>query len=436
MTVRYRISGAGSAEIAASVEAAVADGHLVAGDPLPPVRALAADLGVAPGTVATAYATLRDRGVVETAGRRGTRVRERSTATPRWQRGAVVPPGARDLSGGGPATDLLPPLAARARGPVRYGDPDVAPRLEAAARGLLAREGVPDGPLAVVSGALDGVERVLLAALRPGDRVAVEDPGWGNLLDLVAALGLVADPVPVDDEGPDPAAVERALRRGARAVLVTARAQNPTGAAVTAERARALRAVLAAHPDALLVEDDHAAEVSGAPLHPLSGAAPRWALVRSVSKAWGPDLRVALLTGEAALVERVRARQRLGAGWVSRLLQDAVVDLWEDPAATALVQGAARRYAARRGALLAALAGHGVRAHGASGLNAWLPVADETAAVTALLADGWGVAPGARFRLRSGPGVRVTVTGLREDEVAPLAAALAAAARGGGRTGA
>ncbi len=438
MPARYRITGARSAEISASVEAAVAGGELLPGDALPPVRALADGLGVSPGTVAAAYAALRDRGVVETAGLRGTRVRQRTTATPRWQRGVVVPPGARDLSGGGPAPALLPPVSARTTGPVRYGDPDVAPRLEAAARAVLGPEGGPllgRAPLAVVSGALDGVERVLAATVRPGDRVAVEDPGWGNLLDLVAALGLVPEPVAVDDEGPDPVGVERALRRGARALLLTARAQNPTGAAVSSGRAGALRDLLAAHPDVVLVEDDHAAEVAGAALHPLAAAVPRWAYVRSVSKAWGPDLRVAVLAGDSATVDRVRARLRLGPGWVSRLLQDAVADLWQDPSAGALVAAAGRRYADRRDRLLAALAARGVRAHGASGLNAWVPVPDETAAVTSLLAAGWGVAPGARFRVRSGPGVRVTVTELAEDEVAPLADAVAAAVRGGRRAG-
>src|SRR5690606_38460899 len=139
------------------------------------------------------------------------------------------------------------------------------------ARDRLAADGVPvaDAAVTVTGGALDGIERLLAAHLHPGDKVAVEDPGWANLLDLVAALGLVPVGVPVDDDGPLPSALDRALTGGARAVIVTARAHNPTGAVVTADRAADLRAVLAAHPATLLIEDDHAAELSRHPLHPL-----------------------------------------------------------------------------------------------------------------------------------------------------------------------
>ncbi len=175
-------------------------------------------------------------------------------------------------------------------------------------------DGVPEGPVVVTSGSLDAIERVLAAHLRPGDAVAVEDPGWGSVLDLVPALGLRAVPVGVDDDGPVVADVERVLRAGARALVVTDRAQNPTGASVSAGRARELRAVLARHPDVLLIEDDHGHAIVDLPLHPLAGTTDHWAFVRSAAKAYGPDLRVAVLTGDAVTVDRVAGRQRLGPG--------------------------------------------------------------------------------------------------------------------------
>lgn len=392
------------------------------------------ELGVNPNTVASAYRTLRERGVIETAGRRGSRVRPRPATTARDAVGVEAPEGVRDVGRGDPDPCLLPrlgpALAAAARREdarhVMYGEPPVDEDFARLVRAALDAEGVPAGPVGVAGGGLDAVERVLAAHLRPGDAVAVEDPGWGSVLDLVPALGLRVVPVGVDDDGPLPGDVERALRDGgARAVVVTARAQNPTGAAVGAERAAHLREVLGRHRDVLVVEDDHGHGVVDVPLHPLGGVTDRWALVRSVAKAYGPDLRVAAFTGDETTVDRVLGRQRLGPGWVSRLLQRTVVHLWETGAVD---HGAvARSYGERRDALVRALGERGVGAHGRSGMNVWVPVADETGVVTRMLQAGWAVAPGARFRLVSPPAVRLTVSGLSGADVEPLAAAVAAA---------
>ncbi len=428
----YPIHGDGAQGISRSIEEAVGRGALRPGEVLPPIRELATRLGVNPNTVAAAYRGLRERGVVETAGRRGTRVRSKPASTPRENLRVEVPAGVRDLSLGNPDPALLPSLAgafasaARAADarPVLYGEEAVDPELARRAAELFAEAGVPEAPVAVTSGALDAIERVLQAHLRPGDAVAVEDPGWESLLDLVPALGLRAVPVALDDEGPLPEAVDRALRAGVRAVLVTDRAQNPTGAAITARRAAELRELLGAHPSVLLVEDDHGHGIAGLPLHPLAGATRHWALVRSTAKAYGPDLRLAVLTGDELTMDRVRGRQRLGPGWVSRLLQGAVARLWAEGAPD--LDRVARAYGERRGALLDALAARGITGHGVSGLNVWLPVPDETAVVAHLLHAGWAVAPGARYRLGSGPGIRITTAELTAAEAQPLAGAVAA----------
>ncbi|MFH9042361.1 aminotransferase class I/II-fold pyridoxal phosphate-dependent enzyme [Streptomyces sp. NPDC017966] len=433
MLGEYRISGRGAAEISASIERAVGDGALRPGEPLPPMRELAERLGVNPNTVAAAYRTLRERGVIETAGRRGSRVRSKPATTARELIRVEVPPGVRNLSEGNPDPALLPALAgvfAAAAGegdrePVLYGHAPVEPELARLARAGLDADGVPDGPVAVTSGALDAMERVLVAHLRPGDAVAVEDPGWGSLLDLVPALGLRTVPVGVDDEGPSPDDVRKALAGGARALIVTDRAQNPTGAALSAARARALRPVLADHPETLLVEDDHGHHIVDLPLHALAGTTRSWAFVRSVAKAYGPDLRLAVLTGDAVTLDRVRGRQRLGPGWVSRIVQRAVVRLWSEGAVDPAV--VATRYGRRRDALIGELARRGIAAHGRSGMNVWVPVPDETGAVARLLHAGWAVAPGARFRMSAAPGVRVTVSTLGEEEIGPLAEAIAEA---------
>ena len=89
MAAHYQLTGTTSAAISASVESGIRTGDLPPGDALPPVRALAAELGVSPATVARAYQELRQRGLVATAGRHGTRVRPRPPVAAR--RAALAP---------------------------------------------------------------------------------------------------------------------------------------------------------------------------------------------------------------------------------------------------------------------------------------------------------------------------------------------------------
>jgi DNA-binding transcriptional MocR family regulator len=210
---------------------------------------------------------------------------------------------------------------------------------------------------------------------------------------------------------------------------VTPRGQNPTGAALDGVRARELRAVLAEFPRTLLVEDDHLGPVAGSELHTLLSerAQPEhWASTRSVAKALGPDLRLALLAGDAQTIARVQGRQQCGPGWVSHVLQTLVLGLWTDPEVHTLIARASATYAQRRERFLACLQRQAVRAHGASGLNVWIPVQEEAGVVGALMQRGWVVAAGSPYRLTGAPpAIRVTTATLTEHEAARLAADVA-----------
>jgi DNA-binding transcriptional MocR family regulator len=380
---------------------------------------------VSPATVASAYRTLRQRGLVSANRRRGTVVAIEPPL--RVRGGRPLPPNTRDLAGGNPDPMLLPPLGpALARlNPEHklYGGEIKLAKLVELAEADFAADGI-EGDIAVVGGALDGIERVLQTQLRPGDRVAVEDPSWPRITDLVHALGLQPEPVLVDQRGLVPDELERALQRGAEAVIATPRGQNPTGAAFDAERAGLLREVLGRHSDVLVIEDDYVASVAGAPYHDLHGASARWSVIRSLSKVLGPDLRVALMAGDSLTISRVEGRQLLGPGWVSHLLQQAAAHLWASGATKKLLARAERTYAERRSALIEALAGYGISAYGSSGLGVWVPLDEEVVIVQQLLERGWAVSPGERYRFKAPPGIRITTTGLEPEEAEELAAAL------------
>ena len=111
--------------------------------------------------------------------------------------------------------------------------------------------------------------------------------------------------------------------------------------------------------------------------------------------------------GDATTVARVEGRMRLGAGWVSTILQRTVVELWSDSSASARVQAAKGDYAHRRLRLVALLRSRGVEARGRSGVNVWVPVADEVYAVTRVRDAGFAVAPGSLFRVGTPAAVRV-----------------------------
>ncbi|MFD9463791.1 aminotransferase class I/II-fold pyridoxal phosphate-dependent enzyme [Streptomyces sp. NPDC060027] len=428
MATQYVISGTTAKGIAASVERGVTEGALEPGTALPPVRALADRLGVSPGTVATAYKELRRRAIVVTRGRGGTVVAPAPAVASR--RPPRVPDGLRDLAGGHPDPELLPHLVPPSRlspGARSHRSTPRLARLEDVVRDWLGPDGVPTEHVTFAHGALDLIGRLLSVELRPGDAVAMEDPGYHHLLDLVTALGLRTVPVAVDDQGIRPEALRAALRAGVRAVVCSPRAQNPYGGGFSEARRDALVDILQAEPDVLVVENDHASSVADAPLYTLTtGGLARWVHVRTVSKFLGTDLRWAAAACDPTTLARHDGRLLLTSGWVSHLLQETVHGLMTDAGTRALVARAQDAYALRRNALVRELTDRGMAAHGVSGLNVWVPVRDESAAVNGLRSYGWWVAAGARFRTSTAPGVRISVAELAPADAVRLASDFAA----------
>ncbi|MFI8931208.1 aminotransferase class I/II-fold pyridoxal phosphate-dependent enzyme [Streptomyces sp. NPDC053474] len=429
------IRGATAVEIADSVRDLITTGELAPADPLPPVRALAADLGVNRNTVAAAYRQLVVAGVAETHGRGGTVV----AGTPQLAReGTGFGGGLTDLASGNPDPLLLPDvLAAAGRGgyrPQLYGAPAVDPGLLEWATARFA-EDLPDRPFRVLvtNGAADATERLLNAHLTRGDAVAVEDPCFLASIGTLRLNGYRTAPVAVDHAGMRPQALRVALESGARAVVCTPRAHNPTGASLTVGRAAELRAVLAAHPGVLVVEDDHFSAVSAVPYRRVTptGTA-TWALVRSVSKFLGPDLRLALVAADRETARRLETRLSAGTMWVSLLLQHTARELLGDPEVRALHDRARRAYAARSALLVEELAAHGIGVPAAQrpdGLNVWVDLDQRARPVVEALAHrGWAVRPGDLFA--AGPAdrqaLRVTTAALTEPLARRFAADLAA----------
>ncbi len=434
-----------ASEVMAEIERQITEGELAPGSRLAPVRAAATELGLAPNTVATAYRQLQDRGLVFGEGRRGTFVADRPTTARSSDQ--PIAAGLVDLSTGNPDHGLLPPLGPvlhkLAVDHVNYGytpiDPGLATVMAADLQPDLARiktEPVVAGEtMAIVGGALDGMERTLNAHLRPGDRVAVEDPAYTSVLDLLTAMNLRAIPMALDEYGVLPTELERALSDNASAVIITPRAQNPTGAALDPERSDALSEILANHPDKLVIEDDHAGPVAGCPYYgTIPESTENWVVIRSVAKSLGPDLRLAALVGDRTTVGRVIDRQLLGTGWVSHILQRTVAGLLSSATIGETLEVASRAYTARRERFMAPLRSSGVPVVGRSGLNVWVEVADEAEVVAGMQQRGFAVRSGTRFRLGSGPAIRVSTASTDVDTLESAARALIEVVDGGSRT--
>ncbi|MEI3844384.1 MULTISPECIES: MocR-like pyridoxine biosynthesis transcription factor PdxR [unclassified Microbacterium] len=340
------------------------------GDALPATRELAAELGVARGTVVHVYEQLGAEGYL--VARAGGRTRVSSRAVPprgRAQpRPAAAPRGA-DLRPGVPDLRRFPAgdwawayaRAVRSAGShdLDYGDGRGHPTAREAVAGHLrrVRAAATDADHVVLcQGFAQGLALLLPVLAARGVRVlAVEDPGDRAVDDAVRAAGIELAPLPLDAHG---LRTELLHESGAHAVLVTPAHQSPTGVVLSASRRLEL-VEWATRSAAWIIEDDYDSEFryDRQPLGALQGLAPdRIVLVGSASKAHAPGVRIAWMAVPGELVDDLAARRIAadrGGPVIDQLAFAALLESGRHDKHVRTMRGV---YAARRAIVLQTLA--------------------------------------------------------------------------------
>ncbi|MFF7684102.1 PLP-dependent aminotransferase family protein [Microbacterium sp. NPDC007973] len=346
-------------QLAHGIRAAVLAGRARRGDLVPSTRALAADLGLARGTVVAAYEILIGEGYLVARPGGGTTVADLplapvlSSSVPAPLDVVEAAP-VVDLRPGRPRTAGIADAAWRSawrRASALEVASDVAdvtgdPALRAAIAAHLGRtrglDLAPDDVI-VTAGTSDAMLLTLLSLSPRGSRlrVGIENPGYPRVRRLLGRLGAEAVPLPVRlDSGFDLDAFE--AHDDLDAVIVTPHHHYPLGSRLdAAARSRLLEG--AARVGAVVVEDDYDSEFPHGrmPLPPLHLLDPANVVsIGTLSKVLSPALRCGWIVATGVLRDRiVEARTDLDPP-VSQVQQRAL--------ALYLAEGALARHTARR----------------------------------------------------------------------------------------
>jgi GntR family transcriptional regulator/MocR family aminotransferase len=448
-------------QIAQAIRADIRRGRLRPGDPLPGSRSLAQTLTVHRNTVLAAYRELEAEGWT-VAEQRTTRValdlpQSVAAARPPLRGGGegrlgydLAAPGPRRaprepnllcFGGGLPDLRLVPTeLLARAyrralasRNLLGYGDARGEARFRSAlARFLSETRGlaVSEDRLMVAGGSQGALDLVARTLIRPGDRVAVEDPGYPAAWATLRAAGAELVPVPVDEAGLQVESLAGRLEEGPlRAVYLTPHHQFPTTVTMNASRRLKLLDLARRHRLAVL-EDDYDAEFhfECRPVLPLAGDDPGGVVVYlgTLSKILAPGLRLGFVAGPRALVDALAARRETADGQGDQVVQRAAAELLEDGLLQRHARKMRRIYEARREALARALRRHLAGAVAfdlpAGGMSLWLrvdPAIDTEAWAARAQRAGVGITTGRAFdfRGRPRPSLRLGFSALDEREL-------------------
>ncbi|GGV29038.1 GntR family transcriptional regulator [Actinomadura cremea] len=316
-------------QIYRQIRLAIMAGDLRDGDSLPSVAELARHLEVSEGTVGAAYEWMSAEGVLECRTSAPARIcigglephRPGRPAVPIGLWADLPKPPLRpntvpeyDFRTGVPDAHLFPmgtwqhllaeQLAVMPPQPLVYDDPrgrgDL--RTEIAAQLRRSRDlRVTASDVLVTNGSQQAMQLAARVLLRPGDRVAVENPGYPPPRQLFASLGAEPVGVRVDSEG----LVVDEIPDDCRLVYVTPSHQFPLGTPMSLRRKLELLA-WARRRGAAIVEDDYDTELTftDRPLEPLHSLCPdgQVVYVGSFSKVLLPMLRLGFLVAPAALL--------------------------------------------------------------------------------------------------------------------------------------
>ena len=337
----------------------IRSGELARGERLPATRELAGLLGLNRTTVSAAYDALETEGLISGQVGRGSFVtgipQPPALAGVDWsallERGDTAPSG---LSGGlghetvsfmmsRPSRELFPLDDFRASCQTVLSRPDLGSILQLGSpsgyeplrRHLLEEArcqslAQPGDDLIVTNGCQQALDLIGRVMLRPGDSVAVEDPVYTGLKNLLTGMGAQLVGIPVGADGMETAHLERVFERARpRFLVATSNFQNPTGATLSLSARRALLdAARAARVP--VVENDAYGELryQGEPVPALKQLDEHGGtvLLRSFSKISFPGLRVGWVVGPKPLLDRLRHAKESADLHTDQLSQAVLLD--------------------------------------------------------------------------------------------------------------
>lgn len=418
--------------IAEAITRDIMRGRLKPGSRLPGTRALARELGVHRNTVDAAYQELTMQGWLYAQPARGTFVAEDFPDSMVEPVAVSVPvehaPVRPQLafSDGAPDPKLVPDKAlARAyrrallspsfRIGADYGDARGTPTLRHALSSYLASDrGVVADParLLITRGSQMALFLAAKAAIKPGQAIAVEEPGYPLAWAAFRAAGAAVQGVPVDEGGLSVAALEEAKTHDQRitAVYVTPHHQYPTTVTMGAARRLQLLELVERHGLTLIEDDyDHEYRFEGRPVLPLAARAPAdlpLIYVGSLSELLSPGIRLGYAMAPEPLLSHMATARAAIDRQGDAPLEAALADMIRNGDLGRHARKARRIYRTRRDVLASALSNHLgeqiIFDSPAGGLALWLQCQNVSAESWAERAEAAGLAllPGTRFALK------------------------------------